>query len=50
MEYMPGGSNWVHIGYRGLKEGDTAGGGVNRKMAFTMYNGNTIKRDGFLLQ
>jgi predicted chitinase len=50
MEYMPGGSNWVHIGYRGLKEGDTAGGGVNRKMAFTMYNGDTIKRDGFLLK
>lgn len=50
MEYMPGGSNWVHIGYRGLKEGDTAGGGTNRKMAFTMYNGDTIKRDGFLLK
>lgn len=50
MEYMPGGSNWVHIGYRGLKEGDTAGGGTNRKMAFTMSNGKTIKRDGFLLQ
>jgi predicted chitinase len=50
MEYMPGGSNWIHIGYRGVKEGDTAGGGVNRKMAFTMYNGDTIKRDGFLLK
>ena len=50
MEYMPGGSNWVHIGYRGVKDGDTAGGGTNRKMAFTMYNGKTIKRDGFLLQ
>lgn len=50
MEYMPNGSNWVHIGYRGVKEGDTAGGGTNRKMAFTMYNGKTIKRDGFLLK
>lgn len=46
MEYMPNGSNWIHIGYRGTKEGDTAGGGVNRKMAFTMYNGKTIKKDG----
>lgn len=50
MEYMPNGSNWVHIGYRGTKEGDTAGGGTNRKMAFTMYNGKTIKRDGFVLK
>lgn len=46
MEYMPNGSNWIHVGYRGTKEGDTAGGGTNRKMAFTMYNGNTVRREG----
>lgn len=46
MEYMSGGSNWVHIGYRGVKEGDTVGqGGTNRKMAFTMLNGSTYKKD-----
>lgn len=45
MEYMSGGSNWIHIGYRGIKEGDTAGGGYNRKMAFTMLNGSTYRRD-----
>ena len=49
MEYMAGGSNWIHVGYRGTKNGDTSGGGVNRKMAFTMSNGKTIKRDGFAL-
>jgi hypothetical protein len=49
MEYKSGGSNWIHFGYRGVKEGDTSGGGVNRKMAFTMSNGKTIKRDGFAL-
>lgn len=46
MEFMSGGSNWIHIGYRGVKDGDTAGGGVNRKMAFTMVNGKTYKVDG----
>jgi hypothetical protein len=47
MEYMPGGSNWVHISYRGIKEDDTVGqGGANRKMAFTMVNGSTYRKDG----
>ena len=54
MEYMSGGSNWIHVGYRGTKDGDTAGGGLNRKMAFTMSNGSTVRKDGktgfFLLQ
>lgn len=45
MEYMSGGSNWIHIGYRGINNGDTAGGGANRKMAFTMLNGSTYRRD-----
>lgn len=45
MEYKSGGSNWIHVGYRGLKAGDTSGGGINRKMAFTMVNGSTYKRD-----
>lgn len=45
MEYMSGGSNWIHIGYRGLKDGDTAGGGINRRMAFTMLNGKTYHKD-----
>ena len=46
LEFMSGGSNWVHIGYRGVKAGDTKGqGGTNRKMAFTMLNGSTYKRD-----
>jgi predicted chitinase len=49
MEYMPNGSNWIHVSYRGTKDGDTAGGGVNRKMAFTMYNGKTVNRNGFTL-
>jgi len=49
MEYMSGGSNWIHIGYRGIKDGDTSGGGLNRKMAFTMSNGKTIKSNGFAL-
>jgi hypothetical protein len=34
------------MSYRGLKAGDTAGqGSVNRKMAFTMLDGKTYKRD-----
>lgn len=45
MEYMSGGSNWIHIGYRGVKEGDTSGGGTNRRMAFTMQNGSTYRKD-----
>jgi len=56
MEYRSDGSNWIHIGYRGLKAGDTAGqGSVNRKMAFTMLNDSVYKRDssgnpkGFIL-
>ena len=47
MEYMGANSNWVHIGYRGSKQGDTSGqGGTNRKMAFTMVNGTTYKQNG----
>lgn len=46
MEYMSGGSNWIHISYRGLETGDTTGGGTNRKLAFTMSNGSTIRQNG----
>jgi predicted chitinase len=46
MEFLSGGSNWIHISYRGSKEGDTTGGGINRKMAFTMVNGKTYKVNG----
>lgn len=50
LEYSQPNSTWIHIGYRGLKTGDTAGtGGVNRKMAFTMVNGSTYKSSGFYL-
>ena len=46
IEYRTGGHSWIHTGYRGIKAGDTAGGGVNRKMAFTMLNDLTYKKDG----
>lgn len=47
MEYKSPSSNWVHIGYRGAKAGETSGpGNGNRKMAFTMVNGDTYKKDG----
>lgn len=46
MEYMSGGSNWIHISYRGIEAGDTSGGGINRKVAFTMSNGSTIRQNG----
>lgn len=47
MEYLSPNSNWVHIGYRGVNPGDTAGqGSTNRKMAFTMVNGNTYPQKG----
>jgi hypothetical protein len=47
LEYDQPSSCWVHVGYRGVKQGDTVGqGGVNRKMAFTMLNGNVYKREG----
>jgi len=56
MEYRSGGSNWIHLGYRGVNKGDTTGpGGVNRKMAFTMLNDQVYQRDssgnpkGFIL-
>lgn len=46
LEYQ-GNSFWMHVGYRGVKSGDTVGqGGVNRKMAFTMVNGTTYKQNG----
>jgi hypothetical protein len=46
MEYRSGGSNWIHLGYRGVNKGDTTGpGGVNRKMAFTMLNDKVYQRD-----
>lgn len=47
LEYRSGNQCWMHIGYRGVKAGDTAGpGGINRKMAFTMLNDSTYKKDG----
>lgn len=46
MEYKSGGSNWIHIGFRGP---DTKGPGRNRKMAFTMLDGKTYKSNGFSL-
>ena len=53
LEYRSGNQCWMHIGYRGLKAGDTTGpGGINRKMAFTMLNDQTYKKDnktGFYL-
>lgn len=42
MEYRSGGSNWIHIGFRGP---DTKGPGANRKWAFTMLNDAVYKRD-----
>ena len=47
LEYR-GNSVWIHTGYRGLNKGDTAGGGTNRKMAFTMLNDKTYGT-GFVL-
>lgn len=56
IEYRSDGSNWMHVGYRGLTKGDTSGiGAINRKMAFTMLNDKVYKRDssgnpaGFIL-
>jgi predicted chitinase len=56
MEYRSDGSNWIHMSYRGINKGDTTGPGAsNRKMAFTMLNDKTYKRDssgnpsGFIL-
>lgn len=46
LEYRAGGHSWIHTGYRGIKAGDTAGPGVNRKMAFTMLNDVQYKKDG----
>lgn len=48
MEYRTPGQVWMHIGYRGTSQGDTFGGGVNRKMAFTMLNDRTYGQ-GFIL-
>jgi predicted chitinase len=46
LEYDQPSSCWVHVGYRGAKQGDTVGqGGANRKMAFTMLNGSVYKRE-----
>ena len=56
MEYRSDGSNWMHMGYRGVNKGDTSGtGSINRKMAFTMLNDQVYQRDssgnpkGFIL-
>jgi predicted chitinase len=46
IEYRSDGSNWIHMSYRGMNKGDTSGPGAsNRKMAFTMLNDKTYKRD-----
>jgi predicted chitinase len=46
IEYRSDGSNWIHMSYRGINKGDTTGpGATNRKMAFTMLNDKTYKRD-----
>ena len=46
IEYRSDGSNWIHMSFRGINKGDTTGpGATNRKMAFTMLNDKTYKRD-----
>lgn len=50
LEYAPSkGWNWIHIGYRGLKAGDTSGGGVNRKQCFTMVDDKVTNKTSFVL-
>lgn len=46
MEYKSSGSVWIHVGFRGGKQGDTFGGGTNRKSAFTMLDGSTYPSKG----
>ena len=41
---------WIHIGYRGVKRGDTTGaGGTNRKQVGTMLNHTAYGDSGFYL-
>jgi predicted chitinase len=49
MEYRTPGQVWFHVGYRGTKVGDTSGGGVNRRQAFTMLNDKTYGQGIILL-
>lgn len=47
LEYRSGDQAWIHTGYRGVNAGETSGpGAINRKMAFTMLNDATYKKDG----
>ena len=48
LEYRNPNQVWIHTSYKGLNNGDTKGGGVNRKMAFTMLNDKTYGQ-GFIL-
>ncbi len=48
LEYRTPGQVWIHTGYRGLTGKETSGGGVNRRMAFTMLNDSTYSQ-GFIL-
>jgi len=48
LEYRTPGQTWIHTSFRGMGEVTTAGGGKNRKMAFTMLNDKTYGQ-GFIL-